>query len=72
MTEREAALCDLAYAHGMKAAQVMLAQGAEQKVRDCIERLTSEALRVLRTPTRTDVAALVGRHFDDGSRRPHR
>lgn len=62
MTDREAALCDLAYAHGMQAASAMLAQGADQMVRDRIQRLTMDALRVLRQPTRTDVASLVGRH----------
>lgn len=48
MTERETALCDLAYAHGMKAATIMLAQGADEMVRQIIERLHSDALCTLR------------------------
>lgn len=58
MTDREAALIDLAYANGMKAAKVMLARGAEEEVNRRISRLTSEAIRALRRPARTDVAAL--------------
>jgi hypothetical protein len=46
MTEREMALCDLA----MQAAKVMLAQGADERVRGCIERYMLEAVRVLRAP----------------------
>lgn len=66
MTEREAALCDLAYAHGMKAAQVMIAQGADDKVRARIERLTRTVLPALRLATRADVAALCNRHSQAG------
>lgn len=62
MTEREAALCDLAYAHGMKAASVMLAQGADERVRQIMEHLHSSALHTLRRPVRMDVAALCERH----------
>jgi hypothetical protein len=50
MTEREMALCDLAFARGMQAAKVMLAQGADERVRGCIERYMLEAVRVLRAP----------------------
>lgn len=62
MTEREMALCDLAFAHGMKLASVMLAQGADAKVRTTIERLTSESLRALKRPTRAEVALACERH----------
>ena len=48
MTEREAALGDLAFVNGMKLALCMAAQGAEDKARDLIERMTQDAIRALR------------------------
>lgn len=48
MTEREAALRDLEYAHGMQAALIMAAQGAWEEAGQLAERRVLEALRVLR------------------------
>lgn len=62
MTEREAAMCDLSFAHGMKAAMVMLAQGADDKARSVMERLQREALSALRRGARTETAMLLSRH----------
>lgn len=62
MTEREAALCDLSFAHGMKLAMVMLAQDADEKALHVMERLQREALSALKQPARTEAAMLLARH----------